>query len=183
MKTLKKVLIVVAVVVAIPLIAALFVDGAYKTQKEITIKRTRSEVFEYIKHIKNQDHYSVWAMADPAALKSYSGEDGSIGFISRWDSEIMGKGEQEIREIEPGKGIAVELRFLEPWEGIAHARMETEESGDDNTLVKWGFESKMPYPMNIMLLFVDMNEMMGKDLETGLNNLKATLEGGVKDQI
>jgi hypothetical protein len=34
----------------------------------------------------------------------------------------------------------------------------------------------MPYPMNIMLVFMNMDEILGKDLETGLNNLKGVLE-------
>jgi len=34
----------------------------------------------------------------------------------------------------------------------------------------------MPYPMNLMLLFTDMEGMLGKDLSAGLGNLKAILE-------
>jgi hypothetical protein len=34
----------------------------------------------------------------------------------------------------------------------------------------------MAYPMNLMLVFMDMDAMLGKDLQTGLNNLKAVLE-------
>ena len=34
----------------------------------------------------------------------------------------------------------------------------------------------MAYPMNIMLLFLNMEKMLGPDLQTGLNNLKEILE-------
>ncbi len=34
----------------------------------------------------------------------------------------------------------------------------------------------MPYPSNFMLLFIDMDTELGKDLQDGLNNLKAILE-------
>jgi hypothetical protein len=34
----------------------------------------------------------------------------------------------------------------------------------------------MPYPMNLMLLCMNMDKMIGKDLETGLTNLKGVLE-------
>ena len=33
--------------------------------------------------------------------------------------------------------------------------------------------------MNIMLLFMDMDEMLGSDLETGLENLKQLLESNL----
>jgi hypothetical protein len=34
----------------------------------------------------------------------------------------------------------------------------------------------MKYPMNLTLLFMDMDTMLGKDLSGGLSNLKALLE-------
>jgi hypothetical protein len=34
----------------------------------------------------------------------------------------------------------------------------------------------MPYPMNLMLPFMNMEQMLGKDLQDGLNNLKVVLE-------
>ena len=47
---------------------------------------------------------------------------------------------------------------------------------DSTTNVKWGFYGNMKYPMNLMLLIMDMDSMLGKDLEGGLTNLKTTLE-------
>jgi hypothetical protein len=43
-------------------------------------------------------------------------------------------------------------------------------------MVAWGFESKMKYPMNLMLLFMSMEKMVGNDLGTSLMNLKNILE-------
>lgn len=54
--------------------------------------------------------------------------------------------------------------------------MATESSGAAETLVKWGISSSMKYPANIMLLFMNMEKMIGNDLETGLSNLKTILE-------
>jgi hypothetical protein len=54
--------------------------------------------------------------------------------------------------------------------------MITKALSQNTTQVKWGFQSKMAYPMNIMLLFMDMEDMIGSDLEIGLNNLKSKLE-------
>jgi hypothetical protein len=54
--------------------------------------------------------------------------------------------------------------------------MITESVSDNQTKVKWGFSGEMKYPMNLMLLFMNMEEMVGKDLATGLQNLKTKLE-------
>jgi hypothetical protein len=56
------------------------------------------------------------------------------------------------------------------------AYMTTEAIAPNQTKVKWGFTGKMPYPMNLMLVVMDMDKMIGKDLEDGLNNLKVVLE-------
>jgi hypothetical protein len=47
---------------------------------------------------------------------------------------------------------------------------------DSVSKVKWGFFGKIKYPMNFMLLLMDMDAMLGKDLEGGLTNLKKLLE-------
>ena len=101
-----------------------------------------------------------------------------MGFVSKWESELedLGVGEQEIMKIAEGERIDYELRFLEPFESKAAAWMATEAVGDDKTKVKWGFDGRFDRPMNIMLLFMDMNEAIGKDFDDGLNNLKTIIE-------
>ena len=110
--------------------------------------------------------------------KEYRGTDGTVGFVSAWDSEKgdVGKGEQEIKKITDGERIDFELRFIKPFESTEPAYLITESTSDNQTKVKWGFSGKMKYPMNLMLLCMNMEEMIGKDLQTGLNNLKTTLE-------
>jgi hypothetical protein len=39
-----------------------------------------------------------------------------------------------------------------------------------------GIQWKNGHPMNLMLVVMNMDEMLGRDLEIGLQNLKATLE-------
>lgn len=178
MKILKKVLIALAIIIAIPLVIALFVKKEYAVEREINISKPNTEVFEYVKYLKNQDNYSKWATMDPNMKKGSRGTDGQVGFVSTWDSEIedVGKGEQEIKKITDGERIDFELRFIKPFEATEAAYMTTESVSGNETKVKWGFIGKMPYPMNLMLLFMDFEEMIGADLEVGLNNLKVVLE-------
>src|SRR5688572_18337268 len=115
MKILKKVLIVIAIIIDIPLIVALFVKGDYAEERHVVINKPKQEVFDYIKHIKNQDNYSVWAQKDPDMKKEYKGTDATVGFVSAWDgNKEVGRGEQEITNIVEGERIDVKLRFKEP---------------------------------------------------------------------
>lgn len=88
----------------------------------------------------------------------------------------MGEGEQEITAIEEGKALYTDLRFIKPFKSFAKAKMTTTEIDAGSTKVTWGFESKMNYPMNLMKLFMNMSEMVGKDFSMGLANLKSVLE-------
>jgi len=168
---------VVLVVIATPLIVALFVRKTFSIEREITISRPIHVVFDYLKYLKNQDQFSKWATMDPNMKKKYRGTDGTVGFVSAWESKDknVGVGEQEIKKITPGKRIDFELRFVKPFASVANAYMTTDAMSKNETIVIWGFESRMSYPKNLMLLF-NMEKMIGDDLSTGLINLKNRLE-------
>jgi hypothetical protein len=178
MKILKKITMVILGLIALLLIVALFVKKEYAVVREVTINKPRQVVFDYVKYLKNQDNYSVWAKLDPNMKKDYSGTDGTLGFVSAWESNVkdVGSGEQEITKITDGERLDMELRFLKPFKSTDFAYIITENVSDNQTKVMWGFTGKMPYPMNIMLLCMNMDKMLGNELQTGLNNLKSTLE-------
>lgn len=174
---------IVLIIVAIPLVVALFVKKTYTVEREIMIARPLHVVFNYLKYLKNQDKYSKWAMMDPAMKKEFRGTDGTVGFVSAWESQIknIGKGEQEIKKIIEGKRIDYEMRFIKPFAGVANAYMTTDQMSKNETIVNWGVDSKMNYPMNLMLLF-NMEKMIGNDFSTGLKNLKNQLENKGSDE-
>jgi len=74
----------------------------------------------------------------------------------------------------------IQHHSLEPFESKAKTSLLV--SGNDTeSTVTWTFEGSTPYPFNLMLLFMDMDKMIGKDFETGLNNLKVILENKTKE--
>ncbi|HKG06707.1 MAG TPA: SRPBCC family protein [Pedobacter sp.] len=178
MKILKAFLIVIIGIIVLAMVAALFISKDYAVEREVTINKPKQEVFDYIKLLKNQDHYSIFNQLDPAMKKTYHGIDGTVGFVYAWDSEKKeaGKGEQEISKITEGERIDMLLRFKEPFEANDNAYMTTEAVSDSLTKVKWGFSGHMNYPMNLMPVLMNMEKSLGKALQDGLNNLKTTLE-------
>lgn len=178
MKILKRILLVIVLLVAVALITALFVKKDYAVERQITINKPKQEVFAYVKYLKNQNNYSKWANMDPNMKKEFKGTDATAGFISAWDSDKrdVGKGEQEIKKVTEGERIDYEIRFIKPFESTAPSYITTEAVSDNQTKVKWGFAGRMPYPMNLMRLFMNMDKMIGDDLQTGLNNLKGIME-------
>lgn len=178
MKALKKILFGIVGIIVLLLIIALFVKKDYAVQREIVVNKPKQQVFDYIKYLKNQNDYSKWGGMDPNMKKEFTGTDGTVGFVSAWDSENddVGKGEQEIKKIEEGNRIDYELRFIKPFKSTSDAYMVTESTSENTTKVKWGFSGKWDYPMNIMGLFMDMDKAVGSDFQTGLENLKRIME-------
>jgi uncharacterized membrane protein len=175
MRIIKTILKIIVALVVILLVAALFMSKDYTVEKSITINQPKTEVFNYIRSLKNQDNFSKWASMDPSMKKSSRGTDETVGFTTMWEgNKDVGKGEQEIKKIEEGQRMDFELRFEKPMKDIAQAYMTTDSVAPNQTLVKWGINGHMNYPMNIMGLF--MNKMLGGDFEVGLANLKALQE-------
>lgn len=178
MKFIRFIGVIVGVVVAGFLITAAFVKKDYAVERTIMIDKPVKEVFGFLKFLKNQDKFSVWARKDPNMKKTFKGTDAQPGFVSAWESQLkdVGKGEQEILKITEGERIDYELRFIEPFEAKDKAYIKTDAASKNVTQVVWGFAGQMNYPKNIMLLFIDMEKMLGGELYTGLQNLKQELE-------
>ena len=175
MKALKIIGLTLLGIVAISLLAAAFMKKEYLIEREITINKPRQEVFDYIKMIKNQDNFSKWNKADPAMKKEFSGTDGTVGFIYKWDgNDEVGAGEQEITKITDGERIDLDLRFKRPFENNVKTYFATETVSATSTKVTWAMYGESSYPMN--LLNGMMEGMLGDDLETSLNDLKTQLE-------
>lgn len=175
MNALIIILLIVAVPVVLFLLLALFVKKEYSIERQITINKTKQEVFDYVKFLRNQEHYSKWVMADPVMKKNFKGTDGTVGFVYAWDgNKKAGKGEQEIKRLRDGESVDVELRFEKPFAGVATAFLTTSTAQAGQTVVKWGMNGSSVFPMNAMNPFVI--GMLGKDLEQSLFNLKTNLE-------
>ncbi len=170
MKIIKKILIILVILIAIPLIVALFISKDFSAQSEVTIDKPKREVFNYVKMLKNQDHFGVWQLSDPQMKKKEQGIDGQVGYKYSWDGEKVGKGSQTITKIVDGETIETSLDFGmgEPAKGYFILK----EISPTQTSLTWGISGKSPYPWNLMNLFMNMN----KDFDQGLKNLKNILK-------
>jgi len=178
MKILKRISIVILSIVAVILITAAILPKAFEVKRSLVIKKPSNEVFSYIKYLKNQDNYSVWAEMDPFSKKEFTGNDGEVGFTSTWksDSANVGSGSQTILEIVENEKIVTELNFTEPFESKAVSTMQVKNIDSLQTDVIWITAGSFPYPTNIFLPFANMDKNLGKDFENGLQKLKGILE-------
>ena len=168
-------IIIIALIIVVPLIVALFLPKDYAIERFTFINRPKHEVFDYIKYLKNQDYYNKWVMTDPDMKKTFTGTDGEIGFIYAWDgNKKAGEGEQEITGITDGERITAEIRFVRPFKNAGHTYMDTEADSEHGTKVIWGMTGRSPYPLNLMTTM--LKGALGNDISVSLNNLKKILE-------
>lgn len=175
MKFLLKTFILIVSLVCVILLIALFLPKDYHVERSVHINRSQSELYNYLRYLKSQEDFSPWQELDPKMKREMEGYDGEVGAITKWDSknENVGKGQMEITALQPDKKIEYMLRFFEPWEMEASSYFEiAPDSKDVGAQVTWGFDGQTPWPWNISLLFMDMDEELGKDLDKGLKKLK-----------
>jgi hypothetical protein len=175
---MKIVKIVIIVIISLLLLLGVFIKKTIVIERKVTINKPKQIVFDYIKYLKNQDNFSKWATMDSNMKKEFVGTDGTVGFVSKWDSkkDDVGKGEQEIKAIVEGENIDFALHFIKPFESNCTASMITTTVNNNETLVSWKFTNNMKFPFNVLGLFMNMDKMIGDDLQIGLNNLKTLLE-------
>jgi uncharacterized membrane protein len=178
MKALRIVGISLGVLVALVFLVAAFMPKEYTVEREIVVEKPKIVVFQYIKYLENQNEYSYWMKVDPLVQTGNSGIDGSVGYVSTWESKMedVGKGEQEIKAIVEGERVEYEIRFKEPYEAVSTAFMETRALSDTQTTVVWGFKGRMGVPAN--LLIAGMKSVLGQQIQEGLDNMKKVLEEG-----
>lgn len=177
MKALKYVGIALGAVIALVLVAALFISNDVHYYKSITINAPIDSVWLNVNSLAAVDKWSPWNDYDPNMKKSMSGTDGTVGAMSSWESDVdrVGKGSQTISKIEAPTLLETDLKFYTPYESEAKGYIQLSPEGS-GTKVTWGFKSEMPYPFNTMKLFMNMEEMMDEEWNSGLSKLKALCE-------
>ncbi len=178
MKILKKVLIVVAVIILLPFIIAIFIPRTYTVTVTENINQPKQVVYDYMRKLDNQKKYSIWVMADPQLNPEIIGTDGTIGAIQKWNSkdDNVGEGEQEITSL-TGDRMEVDLRFKRPFEGHARAANNFEAVSPATTKVTTQFYSDDKYPFNLPS-YLFGRKMIEEAQTKNLANLKKNLEQG-----
>jgi uncharacterized protein YndB with AHSA1/START domain len=171
--------IVASVVVA--LIAALLIfagtrPDSFRVQRAITIKAPAEKIFPLINDFHLWASWSPWEKLDPAMQRTYSGAASGVGSVYAWKGNSkVGAGGMEVTSATPPSRIVIKLDFLVPFEAHNTAEFTLKPVGD-STEVTWAMYGPSPYISKLMGIFCSMDQLIGKDFETGLANMKAAAE-------
>jgi len=168
--------VVIALAIAIVLISAMTKPDTFRVQRVATIKATPDQIFPLINDFHRWGTWSPWENKDPAMKRSFSGAESGKGAVYGWDgNKNVGSGRMEILDATTPSKITIKLDFFKPFEGHNTAEFTMLPQGDA-TSVTWTMYGPAPFMSKVMQVFMSMDNMIGKDFETGLANLKKLTE-------
>jgi hypothetical protein len=168
-------LIVVVLIAGVFLYATTKPD-TFRVQRSISIKAQPEKIFPLINDFHNWAAWSPWEKIDPLLKRTYSCSAQGQGAVYEWDgNNKVGTGRMEIIEIAPPFKVLIKLDFIKPFEGHNIAEFTLEGIGG-STNVTWAMYGPTRYIAKVMSLFMDCDNMVGPQFETGLANMKAVTE-------
>ncbi|MEO8173383.1 MAG: SRPBCC family protein [Sediminibacterium sp.] len=172
------ILYILAVVILFILVAAASLSEEYTIETDIVINRPRPAVYDYLKFLKNSEHFNKWVMQDPNLKKEYIGTDATVGFVYKWDSQLkdVGQGEQQITGLTENEKIDYEIHFFKPFKNVCGSALTLQSVNDTQTNVNFSFYGKRNFPMRIFHFLLNLRKVLQKDLHKSLENLKTVLE-------
>jgi len=169
--------IVILLAVAFILISGLFIPREFHFERSVMIKAPKEVIWNNLSHFSSFEQWDPWKVKDPAMKRTIEGADGTVGAAYSWEGNSdVGSGTMTYKGIYPYDSILVDLHFKKPFESRARAfyRMSAEVQGYK---VTWGFDTRMPYPVNAVSYFCfDMEGSLDKDFSSGLASLKKLCE-------
>jgi uncharacterized protein YndB with AHSA1/START domain len=170
------ILYVIAAVVIVVLILAAAKPDVFRIERKIDIKATPEEIFAHLEDFHLWAAWSPWEKLDPAMTRSFSGAPSGKGAGYAWQgNKKVGRGSMEILEAAMPSRLIIKLDFFEPFEAHNTAEFSLAAGGQETT-VTWAMFGPSPFMMKVMHVFMNMDKMVGKDFEEGLNNLKNVAE-------
>ena len=172
---------VIAVILALAIAAVLILASrkgdTFRVQRAATIDAPPEKIFPLISDFHQWKAWSPWEDRDPDQQRSFSGAASGKGAVYQWKgNRNVGSGRMEILEAPPPHRIVIKLDFISPFEAHNTAEFTLLPQGS-STNVTWLMHGPAPLMSKVMQVFMNMDDMIGKDFAAGLANLKRVAEG------
>lgn len=173
---LKKIALVIVLAIAALLIFAATRPDTFRVERTARINAPAEKIFPLIDDFHRWSAWSPYEKLDPAMKRTFGGTASGKGATYAWEgNDKAGAGSMQIVESTPASKVAIKLDFIKPFEGHNTAEFKLQPQGEA-TQVTWAMYGPSPYVAKLMGIFFNMDQMIGKDFEAGLANLKTATE-------
>lgn len=170
--------VMLLVVIASVLLLATTKPNEMNITRSTTIQAPAGAAFPLVNDFHAWNGWSPYEKLDPQMKRTFSGAESGQGAVYEWDGNAnVGQGRMEILESKPNEKVLIQLDFLRPMEGHNQAEFDFKEQ-PDGTQVSWTMRGPATFLSKVMMVFIDFDQMIGKDFESGLAALKEKAEGG-----
>lgn len=168
---LKKVLLGIAVIVAI-LIAVIATRPAdFHIERSAKIEAPASAIFPLINDLQQWTRWSPWDKLDVNMKKTYVGPQAGPGAEYSWaGNNQVGEGRMTIEDIKENESVSIKLEFLKPMKATNQTLFTLTPEGE-GTVVNWSMDGKNDFIGKAFSLFMNVDQMVGADFERGLASL------------
>ncbi|MDZ4674734.1 MAG: SRPBCC family protein [Gemmatimonadota bacterium] len=164
-------------IVLLILIVASTRPSTFRVVRTATINAPPEKIFPLLDNFRSWASWSPWERMDPNMQRTHSGSTSGVGAKYHWvGNKKVGEGSMEILESAPPLRLKIRLDFIKPFEGHNLAEFSLVPTGTATT-VTWDMHGPANLMTKVMGLFMSMDQMIGKDFEAGLANLRAQVEG------
>jgi hypothetical protein len=168
--------VLLALAIAVVLILASRKPDTLRVQRSASIKAAPETIFPLINDFRAWRAWSPYEDRDPNLQRGYSGANSGKGAVYEWNgNRQVGSGRMEILDAPASDKIVIKLDFLKPFEAHNTAEFTFVPHGD-STNVTWLMHGPAPFMSKVMQVFMNMDNMIGKDFAAGLANLKRITE-------
>jgi hypothetical protein len=148
----------------------------FRVERSLAMKGPPDKIFAQVSDFKAWSAWSPWEKMDPQMKRTFGASTAGPGASYAWEGNSkVGTGRMEIAEANASSNVRIKLDFLEPMEAHNVAEFTFRPQGD-KTLVRWEMSGPQTFPGKLFGLFMDMDKMIGRDFEAGLENLRAIVE-------
>jgi len=157
--------------------------NAFRIERSTIIQAPQEKVFHLINDFHQWQAWSPWENIDPTMQRTYSGTTQGVGTIYAWEGKgKVGAGRMEITSARPSSVIIIQLDFIKPFEAHNIAEFTLTPQGQ-NTELTWAMHGPSPYISKLMGVFFNMDRMIGRDFEKGLNSMKLIAEAQASNSV
>ena len=168
--------VIVALAIAVVLILASRKPGTFRVQRAVLVKAAPEKIFPLISDFHQWRAWSPYEDRDPNLQRTYGGANSGKGAVYEWSgNRNVGAGRMEILDAPAPNRIVIKLDFFKPFEGHNTAEFTMLPQGD-TTNVTWLMHGPAPLMSKVMQVFMNMDNMIGRDFAAGLANLKRITE-------
>ena len=154
--------------------------SAYHVERRVEIAAPADLVFSLLNDLHHFADVLVLfgsplETADPNMQKTFAGPAAGIGQSYAWSGKEAGTGRMTIEESVADQRVRIKLEFVKPMASTSTCAL-TIAGAPTGSLVTWSMDGNHNFLGKALGIFMNMDNMLGTDIEKGLARLKTAAE-------